>query len=158
MTRTLVALGVLALAALVLPWNASSLPADGPGEAAPATLPNVPAVQPPTLLPIVPDGLSLRPDAAVATPPHEATVRWHLPALAPDTADARVAPISFDAARADVPSASDLGVSGGDLSASDGSAATPSHEGGAAARSPMPVIPPPEPDPVILPVPRLDAA
>ena len=157
MTRTVVALGVLALAALVLPWNAFALPADGP-DTAPATLPSTPAAPPATILPIVPDGLSLRPQAETFTPPHEATVQWHRPAGSPDTDTLIVADDPLAMARVGAAGAFGMAISEGDVSALDGSPATPGHDGSAAAQSPMPVIPPPERDPVILPVPRFDEA
>ena len=158
MTRAVVALGVFALAALVLPMNAFALSAGGPDEAAPETLPSTPAVQPPTTLPIVPDGLSLRPHADTVTQPHEATVQEHLPAVSPDTGDLIVADPALDAARVATPGALGVGVAGGDVSSLDASPATPGHEGRTATPNPMPVIPHPEPDPVIVPVPRFDQA
>ena len=158
MTRAVVALGVLALAALVLPLNAFALSAGGPDGAAPATLPSTPAVQPPTTLPIVPDGLSLRPWAQTFTPPYEATVQEHRPAVSDDTADLIVADPELDAARVETPGALGMGFAGPDVASTDASPAMPGHDGDAAAQDPMPVIPPPEPDPVILPVPRFDQA
>jgi hypothetical protein len=164
MTRAPFALAVLALA-IVLPVNAFALSASGPraahgDEATPATLPSVPAGEPPVTLPVVPtEPRVVRPHGQPAMPPQEGTAREPRQAVSDDTMDAVVVDPALAVQGGDAPGMMSVGFAGPRAGAGPtGTPASPGHEAEAGTLDPIRALPPPVPLPSILPVPRLDLA